>query len=147
MPRLHSGAMVEKPETTNPTLSPIQEVVWQQPQGTHLINIHKILTTETHKKTLLLEFKQRYDVEPQTSPMKKTSHQVSGSSKEPLLEKQTARTPVHCLSDSNKRQPELQRNETNMTANDIGDDNISPLKITTSQIEERLVRVDIIEEL
>ena len=34
-----------------------------------------------------------------------------------------------------------------MTAYDIGDDNISPPKITTSQIDERLVRNDITIEL
>ena len=34
-----------------------------------------------------------------------------------------------------------------MTTYDKGDDNISPLEITTSQTEERLVRVDITTEL
>ena len=34
-----------------------------------------------------------------------------------------------------------------MTANDNGDDNLSPPKLTTSQIEERLLRDDVIIEL
>ena len=35
----------------------------------------------------------------------------------------------------------------NMTANDIGNDNISLPKITNSQIEERLLRDDITNEV
>ena len=44
MPRLHSGAAIERPGVTHLTLPPIQEVVWQQPQETHLIIIHNVLT-------------------------------------------------------------------------------------------------------
>ena len=47
MPRLHSGAAINRPEITK--LPPIPEVVWQQPQETHVPNIHKTLTNETHK--------------------------------------------------------------------------------------------------
>ena len=72
------------------------------------------------------EFKQRSDIESQLSPMKEGSPQVAGSSTEPLLENQTGSTPVECFKDSKKRQPEIQRNETNVTANDTGDDNIFP---------------------
>ena len=46
-----------------------------------------------------------------------------------------------------KQQPEIHPNETDMTAYDSGYDNISPPKILTSQIEERLVRDDFIKEL
>ena len=38
MPRLHSGAAIERPETTK--LQPIPEVVWQQPQENDLIDIY-----------------------------------------------------------------------------------------------------------
>ena len=79
------------------------------------------------------ENKQRNDVESQTSPMKETSSQVSGSSMEPLLENQTGSTPVQSLNDSKKSQSEIQRHEMNITANDNGDDNIFPPKITSSQ--------------
>ena len=41
-PRLHSGAAIDTPVTNDLTLPPIPEVVWQQPQETHLFNIHKI---------------------------------------------------------------------------------------------------------
>ena len=51
MPRLHSGAAIDRPEVTHLTLPPIPEVVWQQPQETRLTNIHNDLTNETHKPT------------------------------------------------------------------------------------------------
>ena len=72
---------------------------------------------------------------------------MSGSDTESLLGNQTRSTPVQCLNDSKKQQPEVQRNETDMTAYDSGDDNFSLPKITTSQTEERLVRVDFTKEL
>ena len=51
MPRVHSGAAVDRPEVTHLTLLPIPEVVWQQLQEIHLTNIHNVLTNETHKDT------------------------------------------------------------------------------------------------
>ena len=79
--------------------------------------------------------------------MKETSPQVSGASKKPFLGNQTGSTPVQRLNDSKKCQSEIQRPEMNMTANENGDDNISRLKITTSQNEEKLVRDDFSNEL
>ena len=49
MPLLHSEATNDRTEITNLKLPPIPEVVWQQPQETHLANFRKTLTTETHK--------------------------------------------------------------------------------------------------
>ena len=147
MPRLHSRAAIDRPEVTHLTLPPIPEVVWQQPQETHLTNSHNVLINGTHKNTHIFEFKQSNDVEAQTSPIKETSSQVSGSDTESLLESQTTSTPVQCLNDSKKQQNEIQRNETDIATYDNGDDNISPPEITTSQIEERLVRDDITNEL
>ena len=51
------------------------------------------------------------------------------------------------LIDSKKHLSEIKRHETNMTANDNGDDNISLPRIKTSQIEEQLVRDDNTKEL
>ena len=147
MPRLHSGAATDRPEITHLTLPPIPEVVWQQPQETHVIIIQKTLTTETHKKTHMPESKQKNDIESQTLPMKETSSQVSGSSTEPLPGNQTERTPVQSLNDSKKPQSEIQRHELNITASDNGDDNISPPKIANSQIEKQLVWDDVTNEL
>ena len=93
------------------------------------------------------ESKQRNDVESQTLPMKETSSRVSGSSTEPLLGNQIGNTPVQRRNDSKERQFEIQRHEMNITANDNGDDNISPPKITSSQIEQQLMRDDITNEL
>ena len=146
-PRLHAGAAIDRREVTHLTLPPIPEVVWQQPQETHLTNIHNILTNETHKDTHIPELEQKNDVEAQTLPIKETSSQISGSDTESLLENQTRSTPVQCPNNSKKQRNEIQRNETDMTTYDNGDDNISPPKNTASQIEERLVRNDITNEL
>ena len=136
MPRLHSRAVIDTPETSK--LPAIPEVVWQQHQDTQLIHIHNKFTKNNKRKN---------DVGAQTSPIKETSSQVSGSDTELLLENQTRSTPVQCLSDSEKQQHEVQRNETDMTAHDSGDDKIPLPKITTSQFEERIVRDDITNEL
>ena len=63
MPRLHSGAAIDRPETTHLKLPPIPEVVWHQPQETHVTNIHTTLTDETPNITHMPESKQRSDVE------------------------------------------------------------------------------------
>ena len=89
------------------------------------------------------ESKQSNDVESQTSPMKETSSQVSGSSTQPHLGNQTGSTPVQSLNDSKKPQSKIKRNEMNIIANDNDDDNFFPHKITNSQIEKQLVRDDI----
>ena len=145
MPRLHSGAATDRPEVTHLTLPPIPEVVWQQPQETHLTNIHNDLTNKTHKHTHTP--KQKNDVEAQTSPIKETSSEVSGSDTESLLENQTRSTPVQCPNDSNKQQNEIQRNEIGLTTYGNGDDNISTPEITTSQFQEQLVRDDFTNEI
>ena len=138
MPRLHSGAATDRPEVTQLTLPPIPEVVWQQPQENHVNIIHNDLTNEIQNGTHTP--KQKNDVEAQTSPMKETSPEKSGSGTESTLENQTRRIPVQCLDDSNKQQNEIQRNEIGLTTYDNGDENIFPPEITTSQIREQLVR-------
>ena len=147
MPRLHSGAAIDRPEATHSNLPPIPEVVWQQPQETHVPNINQTVTNEPHKNTHMPESKQRSDVESQTSPIKETSPQVSVSNTEPLLGNQTRSPLVTSPNDSTKPGSESQRNEIDMTTSDSGDDNISPPAITISQIEEQLVRDDITNEL
>ena len=109
--------------------------------------MHQTSTTETQKNTHMPEIKQRSYVESQTLPIKETSPLVSRSHTESLLGNQTRRTSVQCLNDPKKQEHEIQRNETDMTTCDSGDDNISPPKVTTSGIEEQLVRDDITNEL
>ena len=138
MPRLHSGAATDRPEVTHLILTPIPEVVWQQPQENHVNNIHNDLTKEIQNDTHMP--KQKNDVEAQMSPIKETSPQKSGSDTESSLENQTRRIPVQCLDDSNKQQNEIQQNQAGLTASVNGDDNIPPPEITTSHIREQLVR-------
>ena len=93
------------------------------------------------------EFEQRNDVETTTSSIRETSPQVSGPVKELFLENQTRNTPVQCLSGSKERPLEIQQNETHMTANNVGVDNILPPKKTTSQIQNRIVKPEFMNEL
>ena len=121
--------------------------VWQQPQETHLGDMYKNSATNFGNSTNTPAFKRKNDVEAQTSPIQETSPQVSGSDTESLLGNQTRSTPVQGLNDAKKQQHEIQSNKSDMTTRDIEDDNISPPKITTSQIEEQLLRDDITTEL
>ena len=68
MPGVHSGAAIDRPETTK--IPPIPDVVWHQPQKTHLIDKHNKSSDK---------IKQKFDIEAQTSPIKETSPKVSGS--------------------------------------------------------------------
>ena len=145
MPRLHSGAAIDRLEVIQLTLPPILEVVWQQTQETYITIIRKVRTNENHKKTHTP--KQKNDVEAQMSPTKETSSQVSGSDTESLLENQTRSISVQCSNDSKKQLNEIQRNETDLTTYGKGNDNIPPPEITILQIEGRFVRDDITNEL
>ena len=144
MPCLYSGVATDRPKVTHLTLPPIPEVVWQQPQETPLTTFHNDFTNETHRDTHMP--KQRNDVEAKTSPIKETSSQVSGSDTKSSLDNQTRSIPVQCPNVSNKQQNEIQRNEIGLKTYGNGDDTISPPEITTSQIQEQLVRDDITNE-
>ena len=147
MPRLHSGAAIDRPETIHLKLPPIPEVVWQQPQDNHVPNLYENSTNETQKITHMPDSEQRSDAESQTSPIKETSSQVSVSSTQPLPGNQTRSPLARSLNDSKQPNSEIQRNETDMTTYDNGDDNIPPPVITISQIEEQLVREETTNEL
>ena len=103
------------------------------------------MINETHKDTHTL--REKNDVEAQTWPIKETLSQVSGSHTESLLGNQTRSIPVECPNDSKKQQNEIQRNEIGLATYGNGYDNVSRTKITTSQIQEQLVRDDITNEL
>ena len=77
----------------------------------------------------------------------KTSPKVSRTDTKPSLENQTMNTLVQCLTDSEKLQLGTQRKKSDLTANDSGGDNIFPLKLTTSEILEGIVRDEITKEL
>ena len=85
------------------------------------------------------KFRQRSDVKSQMSPMKETSPQDSGSSREPFPGNQTGSTPVQSLNDSKKPQSAIQRLEMNIIANDNGDENISfPKKKQIDKLKSNL---------
>ena len=150
MPCIHSGAAIDRPEKTQLKLPPIPEVVWQQPQETHVPNIYQTFNNEAHKNTHKPESKHRSNVDSQTSPIKETSSQVSVSIRigtEPHVGNQTRSALVPSLNDSKKPGSEIQRNDIDIMTWDSGDDNISPSAITISQIEERLVRDESTNEL
>ena len=128
MPRLYIGAAIDRSATINTTIPPILEDVWQQPQETQLIFIHINSTTENNNSIHTPEINNKIVVQSHTSPIRKTSAQVSGSNTEPFLENQTRNIPVRCLNDSRKRQQEVQRKMSDMTTNESGDDNTSPPK-------------------
>ena len=147
MPRLHSGAAIDRQETTHLKLPTVPEVVWQQPQETHVPNIYQNLKNEAYINTHTPESKQRSDVKSQTSPIKETSSQVSVSSTEPLRGNQTRSALVPNLNDSKKPNSEIQRNKIKMMTCDNGDDNISPPVKTNSQTEKQLLRDETTKEL
>ena len=103
------------------------------------------MTNETHKG--IHTPKQKNDVEVQTSPIKETSSEVSGSHTELLLQNQTRSIPVQCPNDSKKQQNEIQRNGIGLITYGNGDDTISPPELTPLQIQEQLMRDDITNEL
>ena len=67
MPRLHSGAARDRPETKTSKLPPIPEVVWQQP--TENVTNQNNLNNTTNDSTL------KTNVASQTSPPKGTQPQ------------------------------------------------------------------------
>ena len=76
MPRLQSRATTDRLETITSVISPILEVVWQQPTETPLFNTHKNSSSENHRNTHTPEVKRKNDLEPQ-SPIRETSPQES----------------------------------------------------------------------
>ena len=84
------------------------------------------------------KIKHKIDVESQTSAIRETSSQVSGFDTESLMGNQTWSTPVQCLNDSKTQQLEIQRNETDMTTYDSGDDNLSPPKKQIHKLESNV---------
>ena len=92
MPPLHSGAAIDRLETTK--LPPITEVIWQQPQETQIVDMYKNSTRNINNSTHAPELKRKNVVESQTSPIRENSPQVSGPDTETPLENQARSTPV-----------------------------------------------------
>ena len=80
MPRSHSRAAIDRLENTKPIVSPISEVVWQQPTVTSvetskLVNTHNDPTNKSNQTIHMLKSQERVDVESQTLPVKGISPQ------------------------------------------------------------------------
>ena len=86
MPRLHSGAARDRPETKISKLPPIPEVVWQQP--TENVTIQDNLNDTTNDSTL------KKNVASQTTPPKGTQPQNHVDTTEQSSGNQIGNEPV-----------------------------------------------------
>ena len=132
MPRLHSGTASDRTEITKKSkLSPIPEVVWQQPtendtKQDNLNNINKDSTLKTN-------------VASQTSPPKGNQPQSYVDTTEPPLGNQTGNEVVPFL-DCSKNSTNTQNAEQHVVTTPSRDITTSLLTTATPLIEERLVR-------
>ena len=133
MPRLHSGAACDRPETNEISkLPPIPEVVWQQP--TEIITDQDNLNFTNNDSTL------KTNVANQTSPPKGNQTQTHVDATEQPSGNQTGNEPVSFLGCSKKSSTNTQNTEQHVVTNPNGDKTTPPLTTATPLIEERLVR-------
>ena len=133
MPRLHSGAARDRPETNEKIkLPPTPEVVWQQP--TENANNQDNLNITTNDSTL------KTNVASQTSPPKGTQTQNHMDTTEQSSRNQTGNEPVSLLDCSKKYSTNTQKTEQHVVTNPNGDTTTPPLTTATPLIEEGLVR-------
>ena len=138
MPRLHSGAARDGPETI-PKLPPIPEVVWQQPtenntEQDNLSNINKDSTLKTN-------------VASQTSPPKGIQSQKYVDITEHPPGNQTGNEQVPFLDCSKNSSTNTQNTEQHITTTPSADTTTPPLTTATPLIEEGLVRDEQTKEL
>ena len=133
MPRLHSGAACDRPETIEISqLPPIPEVVWQQP--TEIVTNQDSLIF-THKDSTL-----KTNVASQTSPLKGTQPQNHVAAMEQTSGNQTGNEPLPFLDCSKNSSTDIQNTEQHVLTTLNGDTKSPPLTIATPLIEEGLVR-------
>ena len=132
MPRLHSGAARDRPETKTSKLPPIPEVVWQQPTEnvTNQDNLKKTTNDSTSKT----------NVASQTSPPKGTQPQNHVDTRERPSGNQTGSEPVLFLDCSKNYSTNTQNTEQHVVTTPNGDTTTPPLTTATPLIEEGLVR-------
>ena len=139
MPRLHSGAARDRPETKTSKLPPIPEVVWQQP--TENVTNQDNLNNTTNDSTL------KTNIASQTSPPKGTQPQNHVDTTERPLANQTRNEPVLFLDCSKNYSTNTQNTEQYVVTTAIGDTITPPLTTATPLIEEGLVRDEQTNEL
>ena len=133
MPRLHSGAACDRPETNQISkLPPIPEVVWQQPTENDTNQDNLINTTnESTIKTNLAS---------QTSPPKGTQPQNHVDTTEQSSENQTGNEPVPFLDCPKSSSTNTQNTKQHVVTTPNGDTTTPLFTTATPLIEEGLVR-------
>ena len=133
MPRLHSGAACDRPETNERyKLPPIPEVVWQKP--TEIVTEQDNLNNTPKDSTL------KTNVASQTSPPKRTQPQDHVVATEQPWGNQTRNEPVPFLNCSKKSSTDIQNTEQHVVTTLNGDTTTPPLTTATPLVGEGLVR-------
>ena len=133
MPRLHSGAARDRPETIEMfKLPPLPEVVWQQPT--------EIITDQDNLKITNNDSTVKTDVASQTSPPKGTQPQNHADTTEQPSGNQTGNEPVSFLDCSKNYSTITQNTEQHVVTTRNGDTTTPLLTTATPPIEEGLVR-------
>ena len=133
MPRLHSRAACDRPETNDISKLPaIPEVVWQQP--TENVTNQNIINNITKDSTL------RTNVASQTLPPKGTQPQIHVDTTEHPPGNRTGNEPVPFLDCSKNSSTNTQNAEQRLVTTHNGDTTTPPLTTATPLNEEGLVR-------
>ena len=140
MPRLHSGAACDIPETNNVAkLPPIPEVVWQQ--STEIVTSQDNLN-DTNKDSIL-----KTNVAIQTSPPKGTQPQNHVDTTEHPPGNQTMNEPVSFLDSFKSSSTNTQNTEQHVVTTPSGDTTFPLLTTATALIEEGLMRYEQTNEI
>ena len=133
MPRLHSGAACDRPETKEISkLPPIPEVVWQQPT--------EIITNQDNSNITNNDSTVKTNVASQTSPPNGTQPQNHVDATEQPSGNKTGNESVPLLDCSSNSSTKTQKTEQHVVTTLNGDTTTPPLTTATPLIEEGLVR-------
>ena len=133
MPRLHSEAECDRPETNEISkLPPIPEVVWQQPT--------EIVADQDNLKNTQNDSNLKTNVANQMSPPKGTQPQNHVAATEQPPGNQTRNEPVPFPNCSKNPSTVVQNTEQHVVTNPNGDTTTPPLPTASPLIEEGLVR-------
>ena len=133
MPRLHSGAACDRPETNEISkVAPIPEVVWQQPT--------EIITNQDTLKNTHNDLTLKTNVANQTSPPKGTQPQNHVVATEQPSGNPTGNELVPFLDCSKNSSTDIQNTEQHIVTTLNGDTTTPPLTTATPLYEEGLMR-------
>ena len=138
MPRFHSGAACDRPETNEISrLPPIPEVVWQQLTET-VTNQDNL--KNTNNDSIIHYTQEKTTVASQTSPPKGTAPQSHVVATEQPSGNQTGNEPVSLLNSSNNSSTDIQNVEQHVVTTLNGDTTSLPLTTATLLNKKGLVR-------